>query len=109
MAQRAFEMDHQRPPNSSDELVPDYLPQRPVSLLTGGDLWSLNQQRKNAIPANPNVLAPVPTVPTEHPAVDYFHWGRMIREAPNDVAVEVNWNTPSRLILFAAQNSAYGE
>ena len=49
MAQRAFEWDHQRPPQSADELVPAYLPQRPVVVSSGEDMWTISQRPREPI------------------------------------------------------------
>ncbi|MBC7818145.1 MAG: hypothetical protein IAG10_14760 [Planctomycetaceae bacterium] len=99
MAQRAFELDHQRPPKSSDELVPAYLPQRPVTVLSGEDLWTLSQRPRR--PSNPNAPDASPRVPTEHSAMQAFHWRWAARQSPNFVRLEVSWTTSPRLLLVS--------
>lgn len=45
LALRAFELDHRRAATSTAELVPDYLPQQPVEVASGRDLWKLRQEQ----------------------------------------------------------------
>lgn len=92
MAQRAFELEHQRPPKSADELVPAYLPQHPVTVVSGVDLWTLSQKPRNPL---------WPNDPTDPPARQAFHWRTIARESPSDIRLEISWTTRPHLVFVS--------
>ena len=103
MAQRAFELDHQRPPKSADELVPAYLPQRPVTVFSGEDMWAISQRPREQ-PTPPDVSPTnsqdvTPGVPAIPPATQAFHWRWLVRDNLQETHLEISLTNTPRLIF----------
>lgn len=101
MAQRAFKLDHQRPPKSADELVPAYLPQRPIVVVSGEDLWTISQRLPDPSLFTPSAPDASPRVPTVHPALQSRHWRWSVRDNLQETRVEISWTSPPRLIFVS--------
>ena len=105
MAQRAFELDHQRPPKSADELVPAYLPQRPVAVFSGEDMWAVSQRPREQ-PTPPDVTPTnsqdaTPGVPAIPPAMQHFHWRSLVRDNLQETHLEISLTNTPRLIFVS--------